>query len=217
MSHYDENLNDVADVMIEDLERKNRTLMLVSRGVTVLCILLAILLASLAATTHKQIQELTDAKDEALGLYDDCVDSIATQATFLELVGYEYLHRDEVVPLNDSTFLAFATKAEAYYPDILLAHAHLECGMTFSSGLAQNANNLFGMKKPHKRKHLQNGTYNGYGSYDSWRLCVLCRIWWNRVFFKNKKPTREEYYQSFLVYAEDPNYISKLKRLCGDE
>ena len=68
------------------------------------------------------------------------------------------------------------------------------------------------MKKVGKRQTTQlNTTYKGYGCYTNWCESVLDRMLWDVNRFNNIKPTEEEYLESMGIYAEDSDYIFKLK------
>ncbi len=87
------------------------------------------------------------------------------------------------------------------YPNIVYAQAVLETGH-FTSSVCQNKNNLFG---------LYDSKVGEYYSYDHWTACI--------ADYRDKIQSRlregEDYYE-FLKrtkYAEDKEYINKLKRI----
>jgi len=87
--------------------------------------------------------------------------------------------------------------AEIKYPDIVLAQARLETG-NFKSDYFKERNNLFGFRAK-----------NGYMHFKDWRECVLFYADWQKKYYKSGD------YYAFLEdigYAEDPTYISKVKR-----
>ena len=70
------------------------------------------------------------------------------------------------------------------------------------------------MKKAKTRPSLQlPDTYNGYAIKLNWQHSIIDRILWDRYMFKNKKPNKTDYIKSLSIYAEDPDYISKLKQV----
>lgn len=86
-------------------------------------------------------------------------------------------------------------------PAIITAQAILESG-NFKSRLCLENNNLFG---------LYNSNTLSYFKFDSWISCVFGY----KKYILDKYKKGEDYYD-FLIrinYAEDPNYISKLKAL----
>ena len=123
-------------------------------------------------------------------------------------IGYSNLH--DPAPVNDSTLYDFLINNNAWYPDILLKQAKIESG-NYTSSIYRSNNNLFGMKKVYKRPHTQMTSTNHYGNYKNWELSAIDRILWDIFYFDGIKPTREEYLKSMSKYAEDPNYVEKLK------
>lgn len=86
-------------------------------------------------------------------------------------------------------------------PAIITAQAILESG-NFKSKLCLNKNNLFG---------LYNSNEMEYYEFDSWISCVFAY----KRYILNKYEEGEDYYKFLerINYAEDPNYISKVKTL----
>ena len=100
--------------------------------------------------------------------------------------------------LNDSTLMAELVKNDIKYPQIVLAQAKLETG-NYKSKLCRVHGNLFGLNS---RK--------GYRKYGHWTESVKAY----------KKLIQSRYkggdYYAFLTkigYAEDKNYIRKLKKI----
>ena len=87
------------------------------------------------------------------------------------------------------------------YPNIVYAQAVLETG-NFKSDLCINGNNLFGLYNSRKER---------YYTFDHWTESVEAYI--NLVQYKYKPPN--DYYQFLkdLPYAEDKDYINKLKNI----
>ena len=85
------------------------------------------------------------------------------------------------------------------HPQIVYAQAVLETGY-FKSDLCLNGNNLFGLYD--SRKHR-------YHTFDHWTESVVAYL--DYVQHRYKPP--DDYYRflSDIGYAEDPDYISKLK------
>lgn len=121
--------------------------------------------------------------------------------------------RNFLSEFNLHTFLTFTAKspeeglieALKYYdikfPEIVYAQALLETGH-FSSNLCINNNNLFGLYNSYKKEFYK---------FDNWHESVLA--YKNYIQYKYKEG--EDYY-SFLErirYAEDPEYIQKVKSL----
>ena len=96
------------------------------------------------------------------------------------------------------------------HPKIVFKQAVLESGR-FSSASFVYGNNLFGMKKPIVRKTKAIGTYLRHAKYKHWTDSVDDYALWQQ-YYKSKGYKLNNYYK-FLgrIYAEDKNYIKKLK------
>lgn len=123
-------------------------------------------------------------------------------------IGYWFIHTPDKI--TDSTLYTLLVENGAWYPDILLKQAKLESS-TYTSNLCRNNNNIYGMKEVHSRPTTQRGGRNGYGFYDNWCLSALDRLLWDIFRFDNEKPSEEEYLKAMRIYAEDTDYIRKIK------
>lgn len=123
-------------------------------------------------------------------------------------IGYWFIHTPE--KLTDSALYTLLVENNAWYPEILLKQAKLESS-TYTSNLCRNNNNIYGMKEVHARPTTQRGGRNGYGFYDNWCLSALDRLLWDIFRFDNEKPSRTEYLKAMRIYAEDTDYIRKIK------
>ena len=87
------------------------------------------------------------------------------------------------------------------YPHIVYAQALIETG-NFKSDLCLSDNNLFG---------LYNSSRNKYHRFDHWTESVIAY----KDFIQRRYKPPEDYYEFLqrIGYAEDPNYISKLKKV----
>lgn len=85
------------------------------------------------------------------------------------------------------------------YPHIVYAQALIETG-NFKSDLCLNDNNLFG---------LYNSSRGRYHRFDHWTKSVVAY----KDFIQRRYKPPEDYYKFLqrIGYAEDPNYINKLK------
>jgi uncharacterized FlgJ-related protein len=100
------------------------------------------------------------------------------------------------------------------FPDIVFAQAILESG-EFTSKLFKSANNLFGMKVPAKRESAKIGvTQSGYSKYKDWEYSVYDYSLWQDHMLKSRNDMTKKQYFVLLgkVYAEDPQYVNKLKQ-----
>ena len=96
------------------------------------------------------------------------------------------------------------------HPHIVLAQMKLESG-NYTSKLALENNNYFGMKQPRKRATTSIGEKNGYASYKSWVHSVLDYALWQKEYAREL--TENQYLDSLAKYAEDKNYNLKIKKL----
>lgn len=96
------------------------------------------------------------------------------------------------------------------FPDIVFAQAKLESS-NFNSTIFKENNNLFGMKEASIRATLAKGTNRGHAYYDNWQNSVIdYALYYSTYLYKIK--TKEEYYEYLRQnYAEDSNYVNKLK------
>ena len=102
------------------------------------------------------------------------------------------------------------------FPHIILAQAKLETG-NFTSQSFVDGNNMFGMKEAKSRANTAQGTEFGHASYDTWKESLYDYALYYNAYL-NKLRTESQYY-SYLSqnYAEDPEYISKLKNIIQRE
>jgi len=118
-------------------------------------------------------------------------------------------------PFKDSV-KHYIKKVNIKYPDIVYAQAVLE-SMHFTSDLFQANANMFGMKAAKQRPYTYKGVKRGYADYGGdWRLSVLDYALYQSAYMR--KLSREEYFQYLgRNYAEDPNYVAKLKSIIKRE
>lgn len=98
------------------------------------------------------------------------------------------------------------------FADVTLAQAILESG-NFTSKIAKENNNLFGMRLPKSRETTAVGQKKGYARYLSWKDSVKdFKLWQDSLFKKRPNMTRSQYL-SYLnrIYSETPNYISRIR------
>jgi flagellum-specific peptidoglycan hydrolase FlgJ len=100
-------------------------------------------------------------------------------------------------------------KCDLKFPEIVMLQIRLETG-GLTSRLCLECNNLTGMKRAVKRKTTAIGREkNGAAVYATWQDCLKDYKAWQDYMYKGGD------YLNFLsrVYATDPYYVSKLKRL----
>ena len=112
-----------------------------------------------------------------------------------------------------STTVYTQTKEEVYKelvkqgvkcPEIVLAQSILETGWYKCTDCSRDVNNIFGLWNSRKQE---------YFSYDKWQDSVGGYL--RGIQYKYKEENYNNYYEFLekLGYAEDPNYIDKLKKL----
>ncbi|MEX0595306.1 MAG: glucosaminidase domain-containing protein [Candidatus Paceibacterota bacterium] len=98
------------------------------------------------------------------------------------------------------------------FPKVVLAQAKLESSHFKSKVFLEN-NNLFGMKVASLRPTTAIGVNLNHAVYNNWRESVIDYALYQAAYLKNVK-TEDEYYQYLEAhYAEDINYIKKLKQI----
>lgn len=96
------------------------------------------------------------------------------------------------------------------YPHIVMAQAEIETG-NFTSKIFIENSNCFGMKQATRRPTTNKGTENNHAIYDTWRESVLDYAMFSAKYCGDLKSERD--YLDFLgqYYAEDTNYVAKIK------
>lgn len=112
---------------------------------------------------------------------------------------------------SDSTALSFIEESGIQHPYIALAQMKIESG-NYQSNIAKVNNNYFGMRHPAQRLTVSLGNKNGYARYRNWAYSILDYALWQRRYAWNL--TEEEYLTKLSnTYAEDPNYMPKVKNI----
>ena len=133
------------------------------------------------------------------------------------IVFSDHLHKGEppekvnIIKLEQPEFLLSDSpekdliKALNYYdvkhPEIVYAQAVLETGH-FRSKICKNYNNLFG---------LYNSRTKNYYKFNHWTESIIAYL--NYIQYKYKPPNDYYKFLTDIGYAEDPEYINKLKRI----
>lgn len=116
---------------------------------------------------------------------------------YSEVQDASFLHGE----LNDSTLYLALEYYNIKHPRIVLAQAKLETG-NYTSKHCINRNNLFGLYNSRKKE---------YFSFEHWHHSV--KAYKDMIEYKHRDD--EDYYDFLLRigYAEDPEYISKIKEM----
>jgi hypothetical protein len=104
---------------------------------------------------------------------------------------------------------------EFEHPHIVLAQAKLETG-DFRSRIFKENNNLFGMKMPRRRATTAIGSKHSHAKYPGWEHSVIDLRLYYGIYMEGKSE-KEVYAFLRRYYAEDPNYINKLKTIIERE
>jgi len=98
------------------------------------------------------------------------------------------------------------------FPHIVLAQSELESNH-YKSPIFKENNNMFGMKQARIRPTTNTGENRGHAVFDTWRDCVVDYAFYSAAYLKDIK-TEDQYFQYIKAYyAEDPNYVSKLRTI----
>lgn len=197
----DENLNDCSLFIIKNLEYRIKDLHRVNSALCTIAIIFSIaFFVTLGLYLNKK---------DKVELLTDKIQQEEQMLSLEHSIGYWFINQPEQI--NDSILYAFLKDNNAWYPEILLKQAKIESG-NYTSNVYNNSNNLYGMKKVGSRQTTQlKNTYNDYGCYTNWCESVLDRMLWDIFYFKNGKPTKEEYLNAMSIYAEDTCYLSKIQ------
>jgi flagellum-specific peptidoglycan hydrolase FlgJ len=107
---------------------------------------------------------------------------------------------------------AYILELNVKYPHIVMAQAELETG-SFKSKIFKENHNLFGMKVATKRPTTNKGEENGHAYYENWRESVVDYAFYSAQYLSNIKSEAEYFEYLKQSYAEDPNYVEKLKQI----
>ncbi len=109
-------------------------------------------------------------------------------------------------------FKEYVLSLNVKFPNIVMAQAELESSH-FNSVMFHENNNMFGMKPAKLRPTTNKGENRGHAYFDSWKDCVLDYAFYSATYLNEIKTEAE--YLNYLKssYAEDPNYINKLKTI----
>lgn len=131
-----------------------------------------------------------------------------------ERFGSPVIPNDSIgIELNDSV-IAYMKQIRIKYPEIVYSQALLESG-TFTSGIFRHSNNMFGMKYPKIRPTLAIGKYKGYAKFETWQDCIDDYLIYQSLFIPTR--TKKDYFNYLgSRYAEDPNYVAKIKRMSNE-
>ena len=113
-------------------------------------------------------------------------------------------------PISDEILYNYLKTMRVPHADIIVAQAHLE-SQDFNSNLFKRQNNFLGMKIPRQRISTTGQGKGEYKDYANWQECTTDYIFWMH-HYQAHKLNRDEYFNLLgKIYAEDPEYVKKLK------
>jgi len=113
---------------------------------------------------------------------------------------------------SEESLIEYLKNINMRFPDVVYAQAYLESG-GFKSGIFKTNNNLFGMKVAKIRPTTAVMLHRGHALYRNWRESVMDYALY-QSHYMSKYKTKEDYIKRLgQVYAEDPNYVVKLRKL----
>ena len=111
---------------------------------------------------------------------------------------------------TEELFVQLLKDLNVRYPHIAMAQSIVETGH-FKSRIFRENNNLFGMKESVRRVSTAKGTQHNHAYYDNWGESVYDYAFYQCRYLGSLK-SEGEYYQCLSsYYAEDPNYVIKVK------
>jgi hypothetical protein len=146
-----------------------------------------------------------------------CVLGITTSKSPSSSTNIESLFIDvNLGEFNEDKLVSKIKELNFKFPHIVLAQSKLESN-NYTSNIFRESNNMFGMKEAKVRLNLAKGTQFGHAYYDNWEDSVLDYALYASSYLHKCKS--EEQYFSLLgqIYAEDPDYVSSLKRIIRTE
>jgi hypothetical protein len=102
------------------------------------------------------------------------------------------------------------------FPYIILAQSIQETG-NYKSDIFLECKNLFGMKEARIRATLAKGTNRNHAYYDSWQESLYDYALFYNTYLHDIKTEGEYYGYLQQYYAEDPNYVERLKNIINNK
>lgn len=180
---------------IERYQRTNRHLILFTIVFVILGLILSLLALYASTNTKQEFKSLNEPKN-----------SVKTEVIDAYSIVNDWSKKD----LTEKSAYEFMLMIGIEHPHIALAQMRIESG-NFKSKLARENNNYFGMKHPMRRATTSLGCKNRYAYYQSWAHSIIDYALWQKTFATQL--TENEYLDSLAYYAEDKNYIAKVKKL----
>lgn len=119
---------------------------------------------------------------------------------------------DKKDEFSEAKLKEYVLELNIKFPHIVLAQSQIESGY-YKSHIFKENNNLFGMKEAKQRPTTNKGTENNHAYYDNWKESVVDYALYQSKYLSSLKTEREYLDYISQSYAEDPNYVSKIKRI----
>jgi len=107
---------------------------------------------------------------------------------------------------------AYILELNIKFPHIVYAQAIQESGH-FKKPIFTRNHNLFAIKRAFQRPSTNKGEENGHAYYDDWKESVVDYAFLQSSFIYNIRSEAEYFQYLQQNYAEDPNYVMKLKSI----
>lgn len=120
------------------------------------------------------------------------------QTIKIEIIGDSVKKVTRTIPLNEDNLRAELESRNIPHADIVLAQAKLETG-NFTSDLVNTHQNIFGLRKG-----------KSYRKFSHWTECVVA---YSSLISSRYKGGSYYAFLERIGYAEDPDYIRKLKAI----
>jgi len=117
---------------------------------------------------------------------------------------------------SEEAVISLLRECNVKYPYIVLAQAKLESD-NFKSKMFKENNNMFGMRKAKQRVTSSESEKKGYAYYRNWIDGVYDYCMWQQNMTYNVSNESEYFAKLEEKYAEDVNYVSKIKEIIKRE
>lgn len=112
--------------------------------------------------------------------------------------------------------LNYIKKINIKFPHIVFAQAILESN-NFTSAIFRENNNCFGMKVASSRQSTNTGEQFQHATYETWKDCIIDYALYQARYLNQIKNETQYFEYLGQNYAEDTNYVSKLKKIIEDK
>lgn len=121
----------------------------------------------------------------------------------------------QTLELSEKAVFTYMKKINMRFPKVVYSQSKLESG-NWNSRLFITQNNMFGMTKAGTRPHVQiHKEDSRYAYYESWQKSIIDYALYQSYVIPTSIKTADQYFDYLKKsgYAEDPNYIRKLKTM----